>query len=342
MLRIGFLGIAHMHSYSYIRQLKSLHEVKIAGIYDRDTIKAKKASDKFNLELFKDPKELVDISDAIVVTSENSLHKEYSELAMKNGKHVLCEKPIATSEEDAHSMLKTAKENNVIFQMAFPVRYAPSIRQAKKEIEAGKLGKILSITATNHGRMPGGWFVNKELSGGGAVMDHTVHVVDIIRWLLNSEITEVSAEYETLIYDIPVEDCGLLMLKLSNGAFMSLDCSWSRPKAHPYWGDVTLHLIGTKGSLWLSAFNAKVKVYSNKNGVIWENFGDNFDASLVKEFINSIKEGREPLTTGRDGLEALKVALAAYKSKEINEPVKLSINKCNVKKTKGGENDEKE
>jgi predicted dehydrogenase len=324
MLNIGFLGIAHMHGYSYIKQLQSFPEVKITGIFDHDTQKAKKASDKFNLEVFKDPKNLVDISDAIVVTSENSLHKEYSELAMKNGKHVLCEKPIATTEEDARSMLKTARENNVVFQMAFPVRYAPSIQQAKKEIETGKLGKILSVTATNHGRMPGGWFVEKELSGGGAVMDHTVHVVDIIRWLLSSEIIEVSAKYERLIYNIPVEDCGLLMLKLSNDAFMSLDCSWSRPKAHPYWGDVTLYLVGTKGSLWVSAFDAKVKVFSNKNGVTWENFGDNFDQALVKEFIDSINENREPLTTGKDGLEALRVALAAYKSKEMNETVKLN------------------
>ncbi len=324
MLNIGFLGIAHMHGYSYIKQLQSLSGVKISGIYDRITQNAKKASNIFNIDVFEEPEKLVDNSDAIVVTSENSLHKEYSELAMNKGKHILCEKPIATTEEGARSMLKTARENNVIFQMAFPVRYAPSVQEAKKIIQSGKLGEIFSITATNHGRMPGGWFVDKELSGGGAVMDHTVHVVDIIRWLLNSEITEVSAEYERLIYDIPVEDCGVLMLKLSNDIFMSLDCSWSRPKAHPYWGDVTLYLVGTEGSLWLSAFDAKVKVYSNKNGVIWENFGDNFDASLVKEFINSIKERREPLTTGRDGLEALKVALAAYKSKEINEPVKLS------------------
>ncbi|TYB82665.1 MAG: Gfo/Idh/MocA family oxidoreductase [Kosmotoga sp.] len=323
MLNIGFLGIAHMHGYSYIKQLKSLPEVKVIGIFDHDTKKAKKASDTFNLELFKNPRKLVEISDAVVVTSENSLHKEYSELAMKNGKHVLCEKPIATTEEDACSMLKAAKENKVIFQMAFPVRYAPSIQQAKKEIKTGKLGEILSVTATNHGRMPGGWFVDKELSGGGAVMDHTVHVVDIIRWLLDTEVTEVSAKYEKLIYDIPVEDCGLLMLNLSNDIFMSLDCSWSRPKAYPYWGDVTLYLVGTEGSLWVSAFDAKVRIFSNNNGVTWENFGDNFDQALVKEFIDSINENRDPLTTGKDGLEALRVALAAYKSKEMNETVKL-------------------
>ncbi|KUK89274.1 MAG: dehydrogenase [Marinimicrobia bacterium 46_43] len=324
MLRIGFLGIAHMHGYSYIRQIQSFSGMSVTGIFDHDSLRARKTSDLFSIEAFKDPQELIENSDAVVVTSENSFHKHYAELAMNKGRHVLCEKPIATTEEDARSMLQASRENNVVFQMAFPVRYAPSIQQAKKEIQSGKLGKILSVSATNHGRMPGGWFVDEKLSGGGAVMDHTVHVVDIIRWLLEAEIVEVSAEYGRLIYDIPVEDCGLLLLSLSDDSFMSLDCSWSRPEAYPYWGDVTLNLVGTEGSLRISAFDAKLKVFSNKRGVFWQNFGESFDRALVKEFADSVMEKRKPLTSGEDGLEALRVALAAYESGKIHEPVQLN------------------
>jgi len=324
VFRIGILGIAHTHGYSYIRQIQSFSDMSVTGIFDRDPGRTEKSSDLFGIETFEDPLELIENSDAVVVTSENSFHRHYAELAMKKGRHVLCEKPIATTEEDARSMLQTARENNVVFQMAFPVRYAPSIQQARKEIETGKLGRILSVSATNHGRMPGGWFVDEKLSGGGAVMDHTVHVVDIIRWLLDAEIVEVSAEYGRLIHDIPVEDCGLLLLSLSNDSFMSLDCSWSRPQAYPYWGDVTLNLVGTEGTLRINAFDAKLKVFSNKRGVFWENFGDSFDRALVREFADSVMEKRRPLTSGEDGLEALRVALAAYESGRINEPVQLN------------------
>ncbi len=324
MFRIGFLGIAHTHGYSYIRQIRSFSNMSVTGVFDRDADRSKKASELFGTRAFEDPLELIESSDAIAVTSENSFHKKYAELAMNKGKHVLCEKPIATTEEDARSMLQTARENNVVFQMAFPVRYAPSIQQAKKEIETGKLGRILSVSATNHGRMPGGWFVDEKLSGGGAVMDHTVHVVDIIRWLLDVEIIEVSAEYGRLIYDIPVEDCGLLLLSLSDDSFMSLDCSWSRPEAYPYWGDVTLNVVGTEGTLRINAFDAKLKVFSNKRGVFWENYGDSFDRALIKEFVSSAMENREPLTSGEDGLEALRVALAAYESGKIGRPVQLN------------------
>lgn len=324
MFRIGVLGIAHSHGNSYIRQIQSFSDMSVTGIFDHNSGRAKKSSGLFGIQAFEDPLELIENSDAVVVTSENSFHKHYAELAMNSGRHVLCEKPIATTEDDARSMLETAKSNNVVFQMAFPVRYAPSIQQAKKEIQSGKLGKILSVSATNHGRMPGVWFVDEKLSGGGAVMDHTVHVVDIVRWLLEAEIVEVSAEYGRLIYDIPVEDCGLLLLSLSDDSFMSLDCSWSRPEAYPYWGDVTLNLVGTEGSLRISAFDGKLKVFSNKRGIFWQNFGESFDRALVKEFADSVMKKRKPLTSGEDGLEALRVALAAYESGRIHEPVHLN------------------
>jgi len=324
VFRIGVLGIAHTHGYSYIRQIQSFSGMTVTGVFDHDPGRTKKASELFGIRAFEEPLELIENSDAVVVTSENSFHRHYAELAMSKGRHILCEKPIATNEEDARSMLQTARENNVVFQMAFPVRYAPSIQQAKNEIQTGKLGRVLSVSATNHGRMPGGWFIDEKLSGGGAVMDHTVHVVDIIRWLLDVEIVEVSAEYGRLIYDIPVEDCGLLLLSLSNDSFMSLDCSWSRPEAYPYWGDVTLNLVGTEGTLRISAFDAKLKVFSNKRGVFWENFGESFDRALVKEFADSVMEKRKPLTSGEDGLEALRVALAAYESGRIHEPVHLN------------------
>lgn len=170
----------------------------------------------------------------MIVTSENSTHRKFVAIAARKGKHVLCEKPIATTVEDANAMVEICKENNVKLQMAFLVRYSASVRKAKEIIGAGFLGDVINLVGNNHGRMPGGWFTDLELSGGRAVMDHTVHVVDIVRWLLDCEFTTVYATFGTLIHDIRVEDCGLEMFKLSTGQYMTLDCSWSRPRAHPY------------------------------------------------------------------------------------------------------------
>ncbi|PMP82591.1 MAG: hypothetical protein C0175_03335 [Caldisericum exile] len=117
-----------------------------------------------------------------------------------------------------------------------------------------------------------------------------------------------------MIYNIPVEDSGLLIMKLSNGVFMTLDCSWSRPKAHPYWGDVTLRIIGTAGTLYINIFGTRIEVYSNEKGVHWENFGDDLDEYLIEEFVKVVKNGKVPFTGGEDGLATLKVVLKAYKS----------------------------
>lgn len=323
MLKIGVLGIAHMHGYSYVRALKANPGAKVLGLYDENFERMDQACRALGVEPWRDPEALVKTCDGLIVTSENSTHRKFVELAAKRGKGVLCEKPIATNLEDALSMIEVCRENNVKLQLAFPVRYSAAVLRAKKIIEDGLLGEIVALTGTNHGRMPGGWFVDPALSGGGAVMDHTVHVVDIVRYLMNCEICEVTSLYGRLIYDIPVEDCGLEMLKLSTGQFMTLDCSWSRPASHPYWGDVTLRIVGTLGTVFLDVFNSKIEVYSNETGNRWLNFGDDLDALLVGEFLKVLSSGTEPFTDGDDGLQALKVVLAAYESYEKKRVVKI-------------------
>lgn len=85
--------------------------------------------------------------------------------------------------------------------------------------------------------MPGGWFINKSLSGGGAATDHIVHLLDLTRWLLNDEVRNIYAELDTKFYDIDVEDCGMVSAELESGIIVSIDPSWSRPpKTFPTWG----------------------------------------------------------------------------------------------------------
>ncbi len=323
MTKIGILGIAHMHGYSYARALNGMNDVEITGLYDDDGYRMNKACRDLGIKSCEHPEELVAGSDGVIVTSENSTHRKFVEVAARKGKHVLCEKPIATTVEDANAMVEICKENNVKLQMAFPVRYSASVRKAKEIIRAGFLGDVINLVGTNHGRMPGGWFTDPELSGGGAVMDHTVHVVDIVRWLLDCEFTTVYATFGTLIHDIQVEDCGLEMFKLSTGQYMTLDCSWSRPRAHPYWGDVTLRIVGTKGTLFLDVFNSKIEVYSNESGSSWENYGDNLDQLLIEEFVEVLRSGRSPFTIGEDGLQALKVVCSAYRSLKEGTETKI-------------------
>ncbi len=310
-MRIAILGCAHMHIQSYTDALKDLN-VDIIGLTDKNIKIAKGFCEKNNLKFYEDINTLMDLKpDAVVICSENSLHKYYSVIACKNKCHVILEKPIATNEEDAMEIINCAYENKVKVMICFPVRYSTPIKELKKNI--GEIGDIRSIVATNHGSMPGGWFIDKDLSGGGSVIDHTVHVADIIHWVLNLKVKEVKAVMDTLFHDLSVEDSGLLLIEFENGAIASIDTSWNRPKLYPAWGDVVLDFHGTKGSIKVDAFSERGFLYEDEaRKPIHYNFGVDMDFEMIKDFIDAIENDRPSPVTGEDGLYALKIALMAY------------------------------
>ncbi|MDC3417529.1 Gfo/Idh/MocA family protein [Aquibacillus salsiterrae] len=323
-MKIGIISFAHGHAFGYANALAKINGVEIVGIADEDVNRGYKVSKQFRTVFYKDYLELLDQQlDAVIITSENSNHYKHVVAAAEKGKHILCEKPIATNPEEARKMIDKCNENKVILQTAFPVRFNTPIVNAKKIIENGDLGNIVAIKGTNRGTNPGGWFVDKAKSGGGAVMDHTVHVVDIIRWYLGSEVKEVYAEIGNLISDFDIDDCGLLTMEFSNNVFATLDCSWSRNENYPTWGDVTLEIVGTNGTLTVDAFAQKTNVYSDE-GAEWDFWGDDMDFQLVSDFVRTVKENSSPSITGEDGLKALEVVIAAYQSAEKKEPVKIN------------------
>jgi predicted dehydrogenase len=264
--------------------------------------------------------------DAVIITSANADHCAIALECVRRRKHILCEKPIATTVEDAQAMIWAAREAGVKLMTAFPVRFSPAVRQAKRIIKEGKLGRVLGGATSNHGSMPGGWFTQPERSGGGAIIDHTVHVIDLIRWLFEDEIESVFALAENRLHpEISCEDCGLLLFRTRKGLSFSLDTSWSRCKSYPIWGDVKLDIRGEDANLFLNCFPCSVNLYDDT--VLRHtafSLGDNLDRLMLEEFCAAIREDREPEVTGEDGLRALEVTLAAYKASSGGHVVKLS------------------
>lgn len=195
-------------------------------------------------------------------------------------------------ETSAQDMIDACNKYGVLLGTAFPCRFNASVARAKQLVDQGAIGRIIAMKGTNRGTNPGGWFVNPALSGGGALMDHTVHVVDLMRWFMNSEETEVYAEADHLISKTPIDDCGVISLEFENGVFATLDFSWSRNKNFPTWGDVTIELIGTEGTLAVDALAQKLHVFSDQKGYKWDFWGENMDLGLVHNFISCVRENR--------------------------------------------------
>lgn len=327
-MKSAILSFAHMHAFSYIECLKRIPDVEVVAIADEDEERGKSIANRYGTKFYKDYQELLkqENVDFVVVCSENVRHKDMVIASAQAGKHIICEKPISVDITSAKEMIETANKYRVQLQTAFPVRFSPTIRKVKNMIDRGELGNILAFNCTNHGKMPGGWFVEKSLSGGGAIIDHTVHVMDILRWYLGCEVEYVYAEGDRLLHDIPTEDTGLLSVTFENGVFATIDTSWSRPKSFPIWGDVNIEMIAEKGVIDIKVFNQILNLYSDKsNSVSWIDWGANMDLLMIQSFVSCIKSGKPVEVTGYDGLKAMEVALAAYRSLELKEPVKLPL-----------------
>src|SRR5699024_4869479 len=202
------------HAYSYANVLKNLSDVTFSGIYDDNPERGEKAAERYSTVYYSDRAEfLAQTMDAVIICSENNKHKEMVIDAAKAKKHILCEKPISTNIEDAKEMIQACEDHGVKLQIAYPVRFSSPIQQLKEMIDDGALGDILAFRTTNRGLNPGGWFMEQEKSGGGAVLDHTVHMVDIMRWYLGEEVAEVEAIVDSYFQDIDIDDAGLLTLE---------------------------------------------------------------------------------------------------------------------------------
>jgi len=329
-LNIGIMSFAHGHADSYATALRGMANVTLAGIYDDNTARGEAAAQQYGTRFFAEADALLAQSlDAVMICSENSKHRAMVEAAAGKVGYILCEKPIATTAEDGQAMIDVCQRTKTKLQIAFPVRFSPPIQWLKATLEKGELGKIYAVQTTNHGSMPGGWFIDKALSGGGAVIDHTVHVIDLLRWFWDTEVTEVYAEigHETLHPGLGIDDVGLLSFTLANGIYGTLDTSWSRPSSYTTWGDVKIEVTAEKGVVLVDAFRQHLAVSSNKAGKTqWRHWGSNMDLGLVDDFVDLIRTGREPSISGLDGLRALEVALAAYRSAESGQTIIISHN----------------
>ena len=324
-LRVGLLSFAHVHAPALASTLRGLEHVEFTGIHDEDAARGRAAAKEHGARWHETLGGLLAASEAVVIASTNFDRRRYTEAAAAKGVHVLSEKPLATTVVDGRAMIDACRRAGVQLGVAFPVRSSPAVIALREAIAGGVLGRIRAVRATNPGQYPGSWFGDKRLAGGGAVMDHTVHAADVIRWLVSDEFVRVQAELGAFIYGLEVEDCGILSCDLAGGAFASIDCSWSRPQTFPTWGGVTLHVVGDKGTVDVDVFRQALTHYDDTTGrarlVGW---GDDLTVRMIGEFVDAILADSPVPIDGEEGLRALEVAIAAYRSADTKRPVAIT------------------
>jgi predicted dehydrogenase len=330
-MRVGIFSAAHLHVDAYVGNLRAVDGVEVIGVADHDRARARSWGDAYGVAVFDSYQALVDAgADAVVVCSETTRHRELVELAAAAGVHVLCEKPLAATVGDAHAVVAACEQAGVILMTAFPMRFSPPVVQVRDMIAAGTLGRVLACNGANQGQLPmrhRAWFVDPALSGGGAVMDHTVHLADLLRWYLASEAVEIYAITNRLLHaeTVDVETGGMIMLTFADGTFASIDCSWSRPDSYPTWGGLRFELVGELGVVAVDAFRQRLDVHADAGPPLrWPVWGSDANQAMIDEFCAAVRDRRPPAVTGIDGARATEIVAAAYESARTGWPVRLT------------------
>lgn len=274
--------------------------------------------------------------DAISVCATNSMHATVTVDALRSGRHVLCEKPMATTLEDAAQMIEEAKKNDRILMLDHNQRFLGPHQKARAILKSGELGKILSFrTAFGYSgpetwsadKSRNTWFFKKNSAAMGAIGDLGLHKVDLIRWLTGDDIDEVCTALSTRDKRndtgemIEVDDNAVCLLKMKTGIIGSMAASWT------YYGrsDNSTVFYCQNGVLRVLDDPEHEIIIERKEGQCekLQPFGTQSNLGVIDSFVNSIITGTPAEISAEDGYEALSVIIACIESADKKSFVKV-------------------
>jgi UDP-N-acetylglucosamine 3-dehydrogenase len=331
--KIGFaiVGVASHHSEFIARAVKNIEEASLVGVYDQDLVKSRKFAEKFSTNYYDSLDQLLSMSEVNVgvVTSENSRKKDLAISVARAKKHVICDKPLGLTALDSREIIKACKESNVKLQVGFVSRYTSEAQFAKRLVSSGKIGSIKYINAENRVdmglvKMLSPWLLERELAGGGALLEHSVHVIDLALWFSDSNrpLSAYVVSAPNLDPTCEGEDNFSIMISFSNGAITTVDGSYCRASSGRS-GDVVMRIIGDKNELEFSSSNFELREYLGEEPSICTKFYSrdisasneaNSGELMVRDMLNSLKSGKDPLASGTAGERVNEVVDASYRS----------------------------
>lgn len=340
-IKVGVIGCGSIAKYRHLPEYAANKKVELVAVCDINEARADEFSSEYNAKAFYDYKSMLaeaDI-DAVSVCTPNYLHATITIAALNAGKHVLCEKPMATSFDEAKAMISAAEKSGKKLMIAHNQRFATSHAKARKLIENGEIGKIYSFrTAFGHPGPEGwsadgkeSWFFKKEEAFIGAMGDLGVHKTDLLRFLLGEEIVEVGAFVESGAKEnSTVDDNAVCILKTESGIIGTLAASWAYvPKE-----DNSTIIYGENGIIRLedNPEHSLIVHYRNGETVKYElgkiqsnEDGGQNSSHTIDTFVDSVVNNTDPLINGEEGMKSLNVVLAALESNRTKQIVKVEV-----------------
>ena len=350
-LKIALIGNGGICRGSHVENYLDDERVEVVAFCDIIEERAAALRDKYypNAAVYTDYKELLkdESIDAVDICTPNYLHSIIAVDAFKAGKHVLCEKPDAIDVTEVLKMKNAADEAGKVLMVIRNNRFATASKYAKKFIEEGKMGEIYCGRCGWQRRRgipgKGGWFTTKAQSGGGPLIDLGVHMIDLAVWLMgNPTPVSVSANTYTKFADndtsdsenskfgdanaqgtFDVEDLAMGMIRFDNGAVLQIEFSWASNIKEE---NRFVELRGTKAGLkW---YGNDVEFFTEDDGQLLDitpkgNMDSNGHKHNIRNFVDVILEGAEPVFKPSQGVDMIKILCAIYESAEKGKEIVL-------------------
>ncbi|MPW26972.1 gfo/Idh/MocA family oxidoreductase [Alkalibaculum sp. M08DMB] len=327
---VGCGRISYKHVEALINNYEDAELVAVCDIIENKAIERKKQYECYTknnkvvvytdyIQMLK--KENIDV---VSIASESGYHAKHAIDCINNGTHVLVEKPMALSLTDADDMILTAKKKGKKICISHQNRFNPPIQKLKRAIDEGRFGKIINGTArilwtrddNYYKQAP--WRGTKNLDGG-TLMNQCIHNIDLLQWMMGSEVERIHSERDTFLRDIEMEDFGAILIRFKNKSIGLVEGSAC---VYPNNLEETLSIFGEKGTVVIGGLAVnEIKTWNFSDIQDYDNVDESIEIDsvygeghtpLYKDFINAIINKKNPLVTGEEGKKAIEIILKAY------------------------------
>jgi predicted dehydrogenase len=350
MYSIGLIGCGRI-SFKHIEGfISNFHTLRLVAVCDPQRERANEKAWEYQKSCGDGPvKVYVDYQsmlaegrpDIVTIATESGKHKDIAIDCLNAGCHVICEKPMALSSQDAAAMNETAKKVGKKLAVCFQNRFNPSVQKLRAAVEAGRFGRVLHGTVQIRWNRSAAYYAESPWRGtwaqdGGTLMNQGTHGIDLLQWMLGEEAVRVQAQTRRFLRPIEAEDFGAAIVEFKNGGVGMIEGSAA---IYPTNLNETLSIFGEKGSVVIGGLAVnKLEVWRFADAGIHGDteekvlnpaekdpptvYGFGHEA-LFKDFVEALDTGREPLVSGEKGKKALEIILAIYKSQKTGQAVDL-------------------
>ncbi|WP_257351051.1 Gfo/Idh/MocA family protein [Pseudalkalibacillus decolorationis] len=353
-IRVGIIGTGSI-SYEHLEAYKKQPDAEIFAICDQQKERAEEVAAKYGVpNVFDNYKEMLDLKelDAVSICTWNYTHADITISALQAGKNILVEKPLAIHVEEAERIQDAAKKAGKIVQVGVVRRFDPNTQMMKQFADGGMFGEFYYAKASYLRRAgnPGGWFADKQKSGGGPLIDIGVHVIDLCWYIMGkpkpvsisantyhelgnrSNIQNVSF-YKAADYDPnqnDVEDLANAIIRFENGASLMVDVSYT---LHASKDETAVKLYGTKGGLEVEP---ELKIITEQHdtmlNILPQTDSPTLDvkqafAAEIDHFIQCCQTGQTPISSLEDGVQMMRMLNGIYESAEKHQEITLEKQK---------------